>query len=354
MEPSRSRSRSRSRVRINSQPTWADKAAKTDVIQKVVLECPSDVEPLKRLDHGQHCRIYLPRSGTEEQYAEKEQILQDLSDYVRSINYVPKVAPRSSGSSGRKRSQPAASSLSTPPEKARHIDGLSFRSPNATRAEEVAIALAASHRTAMVIITDLRFACSLYQHGTIAYLAAQVLQARPHGAFTLTPSALSGPLSTLVSPVVKWLMPLPASLSGTSAITQCREILNYYRTSRRLYPDPARGLSKADERLPRHLQTNTLCTAAAQHFMPDIHSHFARYGVLTDTYHMTAVCPTQGGYKKNCWSGRSALQVKPAPPSCGGQKARLGWLGSCQFAFSDGPTIPLPFSPPFHLLTGEA
>lgn len=29
MEPSRSRSRSRSRVRINSQPTWADKAAKT-------------------------------------------------------------------------------------------------------------------------------------------------------------------------------------------------------------------------------------------------------------------------------------------------------------------------------------
>ncbi|KAH6939934.1 hypothetical protein HPB50_022672 [Hyalomma asiaticum] len=61
----------------------------------------------------------LGKSGTEEQYAEKEQILQDLSDYVRSINYVPKVAPRSLGSSGRNRSQPAASSLSTPPEKVR-------------------------------------------------------------------------------------------------------------------------------------------------------------------------------------------------------------------------------------------
>lgn len=61
----------------------------------------------------------LRKSGTEEQYAEKEQILQDLSDYVRSINYVPKVAPRSSGSSGRNRSQPAASSLSTPPGRVR-------------------------------------------------------------------------------------------------------------------------------------------------------------------------------------------------------------------------------------------
>ncbi|KAL1444407.1 hypothetical protein MTO96_029884 [Rhipicephalus appendiculatus] len=59
----------------------------------------------------------LKKSGTEEQYAEKEQILQDLSDYVRSINYVPKVAPRSSGSSDRKRRPAAASCLTTPPEK---------------------------------------------------------------------------------------------------------------------------------------------------------------------------------------------------------------------------------------------
>ncbi|KAL3214170.1 hypothetical protein MRX96_051518, partial [Rhipicephalus microplus] len=35
-------------------------------------------------------------SGTEEHYAEKEQILQDLWDYIRSINYVPRIAPKSS------------------------------------------------------------------------------------------------------------------------------------------------------------------------------------------------------------------------------------------------------------------
>ncbi|XP_049276116.1 uncharacterized protein LOC125760283 [Rhipicephalus sanguineus] len=61
----------------------------------------------------------LRKSGTEEQYAEKEQILQDLSDYIRSINYVPIVAPRSSNSTGRKRSHAAASSLATPPEQLR-------------------------------------------------------------------------------------------------------------------------------------------------------------------------------------------------------------------------------------------
>uniref|UniRef100_A0A6M2D9P0 Uncharacterized protein n=1 Tax=Rhipicephalus microplus TaxID=6941 RepID=A0A6M2D9P0_RHIMP len=61
----------------------------------------------------------LRKSGTEEQYAEKGQILQDLSDYIRSINYVPRMAPRSSNSSGRKRSHAAASCLATPAEQVR-------------------------------------------------------------------------------------------------------------------------------------------------------------------------------------------------------------------------------------------
>nr|XP_037280386.1 uncharacterized protein LOC119173696 [Rhipicephalus microplus] len=56
------------------------------------------------------------RSGTEEQYTKKEHILQELSDYVGSTNYVPRIAPRSSNSSGRKRSHAAASCLATPPE----------------------------------------------------------------------------------------------------------------------------------------------------------------------------------------------------------------------------------------------
>ncbi|KAH8033717.1 hypothetical protein HPB51_015623 [Rhipicephalus microplus] len=61
----------------------------------------------------------LRRSGTEEQYAKKEQILQDLSEYTRSINYVLRIAPRSSNSSGRKRSHAAASCLATLPEQVR-------------------------------------------------------------------------------------------------------------------------------------------------------------------------------------------------------------------------------------------
>ncbi|KAH6948991.1 hypothetical protein HPB50_027379 [Hyalomma asiaticum] len=34
-----------------------------NVIQKVVLKCPSTVVPSKRLAHGHHCRIYLPSRG---------------------------------------------------------------------------------------------------------------------------------------------------------------------------------------------------------------------------------------------------------------------------------------------------
>ncbi|KAK8785719.1 hypothetical protein V5799_007916, partial [Amblyomma americanum] len=39
----------------------------------------------------------LKRSGTEEQYTEKEQILQNLSDYARAVQYEPRIAPRSAG-----------------------------------------------------------------------------------------------------------------------------------------------------------------------------------------------------------------------------------------------------------------
>ncbi|KAK8772733.1 hypothetical protein V5799_024025 [Amblyomma americanum] len=39
----------------------------------------------------------LKKSGTEEQYTDKEQILQDLSDYARAVQYEPRIAPRSAG-----------------------------------------------------------------------------------------------------------------------------------------------------------------------------------------------------------------------------------------------------------------
>ncbi|KAH7954690.1 hypothetical protein HPB49_020955 [Dermacentor silvarum] len=173
-----------------------------------------------------------------------------------------------------------------------HIDGLSFRSPDTTHAEEVAIALAASHPTSRVIITDSRYACSRYLHGTIAPLAAHLLRAaswrfEPHSIRIVWSSCHTGlpaaHAAACVSPSRAVTTFDSASTPDTSAITQYRAILEHYRSSRRLYPDPARGLSKADERLLRRLQTNTLCPAAAQHFMP---------GVLADTYHMIAVCPS--------------------------------------------------------------
>ncbi|KAH7944837.1 hypothetical protein HPB49_001082 [Dermacentor silvarum] len=76
-----------------------------------------------------------------------------------------------------------------------------------------------------------------------------------------------------------------ASTQGTSALAQYRSILERYRSSRRLYPDPARGLSKADERLLRRLQTNTfLCPAAGHHFMPGIHGYLCHSIPLRPTH----------------------------------------------------------------------
>ncbi|KAH6948158.1 hypothetical protein HPB50_023108 [Hyalomma asiaticum] len=118
----------------------------------------------------------------------------------------------------------------------KHIDGLSFRADTVTHAEEVAIALAASHPTSRTILTDSRSACSQYLQGSIAPLAAGLLQA--------------------------------ASLALT------------------LIP------FKADERLLRRLQTNTFVSpAVARHFLPEIKGTCSTCQVLADTYHVVASCP---------------------------------------------------------------
>nr|XP_037279839.1 uncharacterized protein LOC119172797 [Rhipicephalus microplus] len=121
-----------------------------------------------------------------------------------------------------------------------NVDGISFRSPDATRAEEVAIALAASHRSARVIITDSRIACSRYLQGTIAPLAADLLQAaswrfEPHSIRIVWSPGYSG-LPGKKAARAAACVSLPravtsfdsASPPGTSALTQYREILDYY------------------------------------------------------------------------------------------------------------------------------
>lgn len=170
-----------------------------------------------------------------------------------------------------------------------------------THAEEVA--LAASHPTSRTILTDSRSACSQYLQGSIAPLAARLLQAaswrfNPHSiriVWTPGHSGLPGNeaanAAARASPIRAVAPPCPEAESGTN-LTRFREILAYYRASRRLYPDPARGLEKADERLLRRLQTNTFVSpAVARHFLPEINGTCSTCHVLADTYHVVASCP---------------------------------------------------------------
>ncbi|XP_037515522.1 uncharacterized protein LOC119391950 [Rhipicephalus sanguineus] len=145
-----------------------------------------------------------------------------------------------------------------------HVDGLlSFRADSATHAEEVAIALAASHPATHTILTDSRSACSRYIQGSITPLAARLLQAAswrfsPHSVrIVWTPGHTGLPGNEAANAAARAslfraaALPCPESDPGNSRLTRYRDILDYYRTSRRLYPGPARGLAKADERILR-------------------------------------------------------------------------------------------------------
>ncbi|XP_075743460.1 uncharacterized protein LOC142797548 [Rhipicephalus microplus] len=186
----------------------------------------------------------------------------------------------------------------------KHVDGLSFRADTVTHAEEVAIALAASHPASRTILTDSRSACSQYLQGSIAPLAASLLQAaswrfNPHPiriVWTPGHSGLPGNeaanAAARASPVRAVAPSCPETESGNTNLTRFREISAYYRASRRLYPDPARGLEKADERLLRPLQTNTFISpAVARHFLLEINGTCSTCHVLADTYHVVASCP---------------------------------------------------------------
>ncbi|KAL3187775.1 hypothetical protein MRX96_024531 [Rhipicephalus microplus] len=44
--------------------------------------------------------VNLRKSGTEEQYGEREQLLQDVSDLMREVNYAPRTVPRKANGMG--------------------------------------------------------------------------------------------------------------------------------------------------------------------------------------------------------------------------------------------------------------
>ncbi|KAH8009540.1 hypothetical protein HPB51_018186 [Rhipicephalus microplus] len=44
--------------------------------------------------------VNLRKSGTEEQYGEREQLLQDVSDLMREVDYAPRTVPRKANGMG--------------------------------------------------------------------------------------------------------------------------------------------------------------------------------------------------------------------------------------------------------------
>lgn len=185
------------------------------------------------------------------------------------------------------------------------VDGLSVRADTVTQAEEVAIALAASHQPTHTILTDSRLACSRYIQGSIALLAVRLLwvaswRLNPQSIrIVWTPGRTGLPGNEAANSAARASLfraaapPCPESDSGNASLTRYRDILYHYRTSRRLYPDPARGLAKANERLLRGLQTKTfLSLLVTRQFMPEISGTCPTWQVLADTFHAVASYPT--------------------------------------------------------------
>ncbi|KAH6937372.1 hypothetical protein HPB50_027268 [Hyalomma asiaticum] len=134
-------------------------------------------------------------------------------------------------------------------------------------------------------------------NGSIAPLAARLLQA---ASWRLNPNSIrvvwtpghtglpgneAANAAARASPI-RAVAPLcPEAESGNTNLTRFREVLAYYRASRRLYPDPARSLEKVDERLLRHPQANTFVNlAVARHFLPDINGTCSTCQVIADIY----------------------------------------------------------------------
>ncbi|KAH8041379.1 hypothetical protein HPB51_014660 [Rhipicephalus microplus] len=78
---------------------------------------------------------------------------------------------------------------------------------------------------------------------------------------------------------------------ANTPLLRFKEILTYYRDTHRLYPAPAKGLSKAEERTLRRLQTGTLlCPAILKHFDANTDGRCPHCGETCDIFHMVWAC----------------------------------------------------------------
>ncbi|XP_037561044.1 uncharacterized protein LOC119440182 [Dermacentor silvarum] len=186
----------------------------------------------------------------------------------------------------------------------RQVDGLSFRAPNATHAEEVAIALAISHDTSKTIISDSRGAYRNFQPGWISPLAAQILRPCPRvgdpspHSLILTPGHQELTGNEAAHAAASALIPR-ATASSTDdhsdpeynpPLLTFKDISTHYRDSHRRFPALCKGLKKADERILLRLFTNTLlCPAVLKHFDSSFSGLCQYCGEVADTYHMAMV-----------------------------------------------------------------
>lgn len=182
------------------------------------------------------------------------------------------------------------------------VDGLTFKATNSNQAEEVAIALAASHPTSQQIVTDSRRACESYLAGEISPLANRILKLSIRDRdptpkriiWTPGHQGLRGNEAADAAARALTSRETPRSPDGPeppTPLTRFREIRDYYIEKRRLYPAPAKGLSKTEERVLRRLQTNTLlCPAVLKHYDPKISGQCQYCGAVADTYHMVWAC----------------------------------------------------------------
>ncbi|XP_077552851.1 uncharacterized protein LOC144167469 [Haemaphysalis longicornis] len=201
------------------------------------------------------------------------------------------------------------------------VDGLSYRAPNSTQAEAIAIALAASDPKSRTIITDSRRACERYLAGTVPPLAYRILKrvvrfvdpAPKEIVWSPGHQSLRGnEAAHAAARALTHRAPHPCSPGSeiSKPLLRFREIVKHYCDNRRLYPAPAKGLSKADERILRRLQTNTfMCPAVAKHFDPKTDGRCLHCGVVSDTFHMVWACQRNPALSPNPSTTREAWEA---------------------------------------------
>ncbi|XP_077551464.1 uncharacterized protein LOC144165222 [Haemaphysalis longicornis] len=185
------------------------------------------------------------------------------------------------------------------------VQGLTFRAPDISHAEEVAIALAAADPASRIIITDSRSVCQNLTKGRITIRAARILKGcymdRPNTRSVIWTPAHAGLGGNVAADASARALnsrdpPRPPALDDPepNPVSSFRDITAVYKSNRLRFPPQAPGLTKAGERWLLRLYTNTvLCPAILRHFNPAFSGECPHCDhPFADTFHMVWACPS--------------------------------------------------------------